>query len=183
MATSSEPLPTCPTQHRADWNPYVAGVALGLVLLATYALMGYGLGSSAAVTRVATAAAHVVAPTAIEENAYLGQYVANGANPLDDWMIFEVIGVLLGGVLAAYSAKRIRPGHLIKGPTASRGRRIAYAIIGGVLMGFAARLARGCTSGQALTGGAVLAYGSWIFMFAVFAGGYLMAPFARRQWK
>ena len=59
----------------------------------------------------------------------------------------------------------------------------AYAIAGGVLMGFAARLARGCTSGQALTGGAVMAFGSWIFMLAVFAGGYVTAPLARRQWK
>jgi len=70
-----------------------------------------------------------------------------------------------------------------KGPTASRARRITYAIAGGVLMGFAARLARGCTSGQALTGGAVMAFGSWIFMLAVFAGGYVTAPLARRQWK
>lgn len=189
MATSFEPLttepagPTCPTAHRADWNPYVAGLALGLVLLATWAFMGYGLGSSAAPTRVATAAVHAVAPSLIEDNAYLGRYVADGANPLDDWMVFEVLGVLIGAVIAAYSAGRIRPGHLIKGPTASRRRRIVYAIVGGILMGFAARLARGCTSGQALTGGSALAIGSWIFMFAVFAGGYLMAPFVRRQWR
>ncbi|MCC6622526.1 MAG: YeeE/YedE family protein [Deltaproteobacteria bacterium] len=173
----------CPTAHRADWNPYVAGVALGLVLLATYLLMGFGLGSSAAATRIAVAGLHAVAPGLVEGNAYLGTYVAGGANPLDDWMVFEVLGVLLGGVLAAYSARRIRRFHLIKGPTASRGRRILYAIVGGVLMGFAARLARGCTSGQALTGGAVMALGSWIFMMAVFVGGYLTAPFARRQWR
>lgn len=112
--------------------------------------------------------------------------MSRGANPLADWMVFEVLGVLLGGVLAAYSARRMhRPTHanMQKGPTASRARRIAYAIVGGVMMGFAARLARGCTSGQALTGGAVMAFGSWIFMFAVFAGGYIAAPFVRRQWK
>ncbi len=175
-----------PTAHRADWNPYVAGVALGLVLLLTYVLMGFGLGSSAAVTRIAVAGAHVVMPGTIEDNAYLGTYVANGANPLDDWMVFEVLGVLLGGVLAAYSARRMRPlnhANMQKGPTASRARRITYAIAGGILMGFAARLARGCTSGQALTGGAVMAFGSWIFMLAVFAGGYVTAPLARRQWK
>ena len=52
-----------------------------------------------------------------------------------------------------------------------------------VLAGYGARLARGCTSGQALTGGALLSVGSWVFMMAVFAGGYLMAPFVRRQWR
>ena len=57
------------------------------------------------------------------------------------------------------------------------------AVVGGILMGFAARLARGCTSGQALTGGAILSLGSWIFMMCVFAGGYLVAPFVKRDWR
>ena len=48
--------------------------------------------------------------------------------------------------------------------------------------GFAAALARGCTSGQALSGGATLATGSWLFMLMVFAGGYAVAYFVRRQW-
>ena len=69
------------------------------------------------------------------------------------------------------------------GPNISRGGRIGLAVGGGVLMGFAARLARGCTSGQALTGGSVLAVGSWVFMFSVFAGGYAIAPLVRRQWR
>ena len=42
-------------------------------------------------------------------------------------------------------------------------------------MAFGAALARGCTSGQALTGGALLNAGSWAFMLSVFAGGALMA--------
>jgi hypothetical protein len=50
-------------------------------------------------------------------------------------------------------------------------------------MGFGAKLARGCTSGQALTGGALLNVGSWAFMLAVFAGGYAMAYVMRRQWQ
>ncbi|MEZ4224070.1 MAG: YeeE/YedE thiosulfate transporter family protein [Polyangiaceae bacterium] len=170
------------TPRRADWNPYLAGVALGLVLLATYVLMGFGLGSSSAVTRVTYAAAHVVAPAAIEKSAYMAPYVTQ--SPFDDWMMFEVLGVLFGGVFAAYSGGRLlRRPELLKGPRASVGLRVTLALSGGVLMGFAARLARGCTSGQALTGGAVLSVGSWVFMLAVFAGGYAMAPFLRRMWR
>ena len=70
-----------------------------------------------------------------------------------------------------------------KGPRATTAQRFALAVAGGVLMGFAARLARGCTSGQALTGGAALSLGSWVFMMAVFTGGYLVAPFVRREWR
>ena len=166
-----------------DWNPYVAGVALGLVLLTSFLVMGFGLGSSSAPARAAIGAAHLVAPTAVEHNAYFAQYVGAGKNVLEDWMVFEVIGVLLGGVLGAYSAGRMRRGEVNRGPRIGVSGRLWFAVGGGVLMGFAARLARGCTSGQALTGGAVLSLGSWLFMFAVFAGAYAAAPLVRRQWR
>jgi YeeE/YedE family (DUF395). len=61
--------------------------------------------------------------------------------------------------------------------------RWVLAFIGGAAMGFGARLARGCTSGQALSGGAVLSVGSWAFMFAVFAGAYALAYFLRKVWN
>ena len=60
---------------------------------------------------------------------------------------------------------------------------VIMALLGGIAMGFAARLARGCTSGQALTGGAMLNFGSWAFMMMIFAGAYMLAYFVRRQWK
>lgn len=168
--------------ERPLWNPYVAGVMLGLVLLATYLVMGFGLGSSSAATRLAFGVAHLVAPVATEGNGYIGAYVG-GENVLMDWMVFEVLGVFLGGVVAAYSGGRMKRLNVDRGKGVTVAQRFALALVGGILMGFAARLARGCTSGQALTGGAVLAAGSWAFMFAVFAGGYMTAPFVKRFWR
>jgi uncharacterized protein len=52
-----------------------------------------------------------------------------------------------------------------------------------VLMGVGAKFARGCTSGQALSGGALLSVGSWIFIASCFAAGYVLAPAARRLWR
>ena len=69
-----------------------------------------------------------------------------------------------------------------KGPRITTRGRLMFALGGGILMGFAAALARGCTSGQALSGGALLATGSWAFMMMVFAGGYALAYAVRRQW-
>jgi hypothetical protein len=69
-----------------------------------------------------------------------------------------------------------------KGPRISTRGRLLYALAGGTLMGWAASLARGCTSGQALSGGATLAVGSWVFMMMLFAGGYAFAYVVRRQW-
>jgi len=50
-------------------------------------------------------------------------------------------------------------------------------------MGTGAILARGCTSGQALTGGALLSVGSWIFIGATFAAAYVIAPLLARSWR
>ena len=171
-----------PPAERPFWNPYVAGAFLGLVLLSSFLVMGFGLGSSGAATRFAVGAAHLIAPKTVEANAYFSQYVGPGKHVLDDWLVFEVLGVFLGGAFGAYSAGRMKLG-IEKGPHVSTGKRIFLAVAGGVLMGFAARLARGCTSGQALTGGAALSLGSWVFMMAVFTGGYLAAPLVRRQWR
>jgi len=171
-----------PPAERPFWNPYLAGVVLGLVLLASFVIMGFGLGGSGAVSRLSIGAAHLVAPRAVESNAYFSRYVGPGKHVLEDWLVFEVLGVFLGGILGAYSAGRLKRG-VEKGPRIGVAKRMLFAVAGGVLMGFAARLARGCTSGHALTGGALLSVGSWVFMMAVFAGGYLVAPLVRRQWR
>ena len=166
---------------RPYWNPYAAGLLLGLVLLATFLVTGQGLGATAFAKRLIALGTHEVAPEWTEQNAALGTYVAGGANPLRNWLVIEVVGVLLGGFIGALPAGRLET-TIEKGPRISNRARLALAFAGGTVMGVAAGLARGCTSGQALTGGALLATGSWIFMMMVFAGGYAAAWFVRRQW-
>ena len=171
-------------EQRPFWNPYIAGVVLGLVLLGSFLIMGFGLGSSGAITRVGVGAAHLFAPEAVESNAYFQRYYATGSHILDNWLVFLALGVFLGGLVAAYSSGRLSR-EIIRGPKKQvfPWTRLALAVLGGVIMGFAARFSRGCTSGQALSGGALLSVGSWVFMMAMFAGGYLMAPLVRRQWR
>ena len=94
----------------------------------------------------------------------------------------SAVVVILGGLVGAFSAGRMKR-QVIRGPRVSVQRRLMFALVGGMLMGAAARMARGCTSGQALSGGAVLSAGSWVFMFAVFGGGYALAYFLRKAWN
>lgn len=164
------------------WNPYAAGVALGLVLLTSFLVMGHGLGASGAANRVGVAIVTAVAPAHVASTPTLAQTRGDRASVLDDWMVFELLGVFLGGLIGSYTAGRLRLG-VIRGAGVRIAPRLAFAFGGGVLMGLAARAARGCTSGQALTGGAVMSVGSWIFMLSVFAGGYAFAWFVRRQWQ
>ncbi len=164
------------------WNPYIAGIGLGLVLLAAFVIMGRGLGASGAFSSVIAATANEVVPEQVLANGYLSEYIGDGTHsPLKDWLVFEVIGVLVGGFISGSLAGRVKK-SVDKGPRISIKGRLGFAFLGGILMGFGAKLARGCTSGQALTGGALLNVGSWAFMMMVFAGAYAMAYFMRRQW-
>lgn len=164
------------------WNPYLAGIALGLVLLTTFLVMGKGLGASGAANRIGVFIAGLVSPGHVAANPNLGATRGTHASVLDDWLVFEVLGVLLGGALGAITAGRFGA-KVIRNATTSVATRLSFAFGGGLLMGLAARAARGCTSGQALSGGAVLSVGSWIFMLSVFGGGYACAWFVRRQWS
>ena len=177
MSTARERVP------QPYWNPYLAGLGLGLVLLASYVVMGRGLGASGAFSSLAAVTVNAVAPAHAQGNSFYAEYLGDGTkSPLMDWLVFEVLGVFVGGFISGMLANRVRLATE-KGPRISTAGRLAYAFIGGGLMGIGAKLARGCTSGQALTGGAVLNVGSWAFMMCVFGGAYLMAYFMRRQWQ
>jgi uncharacterized membrane protein YedE/YeeE len=164
------------------WNPYLAGIGLGLVLLAAFVVMGRGLGASGAFSSLVSVGMNAVAPEHTSANGFYTEHLGDGTHsPLKEWLVFEVIGVIVGGFFSGILAHRVK-GSIEKGPRISSGKRLLLAFLGGGIMGFGAKVARGCTSGQALTGGALLGVGSWAFMLAVFAGGYAVAYFFRRQW-
>jgi len=141
-------------------NPYLSGTLLGIVLFLAYFITGSGLGASGGLNRLLVYVQNVINPEHIDQVAYLLKMAGGNANPLDSWIVFLTVGTIVGGFT-----------------------RWIMAFIGGALMGYGARLARGCTSGQALSGGAVLSVGSWAFMFAVFAGAYALAYFFRKFWN
>jgi uncharacterized protein len=161
-------------------NPYVAGVALGLVLLSAFVVMGRGLGASGAFASGAAGVASVAAPEAARANPYFARYLG-GEGPWLDWLVVEIVGVGIGGFLSALRARRLRL-EIERGPRVASGARLTAAFAGGAVMALGAVLARGCTSGQALTGGALLSVGSWLFIAGAFAAAYLVAPLLRRLW-
>jgi hypothetical protein len=170
------------TRQKPYWNPYVAGVLLGVVLFASFYLSGHGLGASGGLARVLFAVEAKLAPDYVDNNPHLVRFAGGSSQPLDNWLIWVTIGVIVGGFVSGYLGRRVRL-ETHRGPSISPPVRLLFAVIGGVMVGYAAQLARGCTSGQALTGGAVLSVGSWAFMFAVFGGGYAIAWFVRRLWN
>lgn len=174
-------LPAPVAAARPYASPYLAGVGIGLVLLAAYVLVGRGLGASGAFTSVAAAGVAAVAPEQAAASPVLGEHLGGGRGPLADWLVVELIGVALGGYLSARLAGRARR-EVERGPRVSDRTRLVLGFGGGMVMGVGARLARGCTSGQALTGGALLSVGSWIFIATAFAAAFAAAPLFRREW-
>ena len=164
------------------WNPYLVGIGLGIVLLSAFVIMGRGLGASGALSTSVAVIVNAVAPDHAANNPFYQKYLGDGSvSPFKDWLVFLVIGVFIGGFFSGAIAGRNKM-MIEKGPRISNKKRLLFAFVGGTLMGFGAKMARGCTSGQGLTGGAMLSVGGWAFMLMVFAGAYAMAYFVRRQW-
>ncbi len=163
------------------WNPYMGGVALGLVLFLSILITGNGLGASGAIGHSLAFVTKLMAPEYVNNTPYFAKMAGGPANPLKHRMIWLGLGVILGGFVSGLLAGRLRR-EIIRGPQVSVRWRLVLAFAGGSLMGWGAALGRGCTSGQALSGGAVLSAGSWAFMMMAFAGGYSIAYPFRKLW-
>lgn len=163
-------------------NPYLAGILLGLVLFAAFFFTGSGLGASGGINRILVFFEDLIVPEHVNRTPYLLAMAGGDLNPLDSWIVFLTIGTVIGGFASGWINGRIKA-ETVRGPRVPVKVRWVMAFVGGALMGYGARFARGCTSGQALSGGAVLSVGSWAFMFAVFGGAYALAYFVRKLWN
>ena len=163
-------------------NPYLGGILLGIVLFSAFFLTGNGLGASGGLNRIIVFFEDLAFPAHIDRTPYLISMAGGDLNALDNWIVVLTVFVVVGGFVAGFINGRLKF-ETNRGPQVSKKNRWFYAFVGGGLMGYGARMARGCTSGQALSGGAVLSVGSWAFMFAVFAGAYMLAYFVRRLWN
>lgn len=163
-------------------NPYLAGLFLGLVLLATIYITGRGLGASGAVKSSVVAAVQTAAPQHASNTHFYKEYAEeHPGSPMKNWLVFEVLGVIIGAFISGLISNRLKF-ELEHSPKSTSKIRIITALIGGLLFGLGAQLGRGCTSGSALSGMAVLSTGGIITMMAIFGGAYMFAYFFRKLW-
>lgn len=152
------------------------GVIFGLVSTASILLWG-PIGVSGTYPRLVGAVLRVVDPAYAAVNPYL---VKMGAlfSP-ETWL---VIGLLIGGFLAARTDKRPKAPAVerVHAMETSNVARYRDAFLGGLLIVFGARLAGGCTSGHIISGITQLSLSGIVFGAAVFASGIFTAKRIRK---
>jgi uncharacterized protein len=162
-------------------NPYLAGFLLGIVLLASFYFTGRGLGASGAVKSTIVATVSSIAPEHAGETKYYVQALESGEKPLKAWLVYQVLGVLFGGLISGVIAGRMKL-KIEHSPKIQPQTRLIAAAIGGILFGVGSQLGRGCTSGAALSGMATLSLAGFVSMLAIFGTAFAFAYFFRKLW-
>lgn len=162
-------------------NPYLGGFLLGMVLLMTFYFTGRGLGASGAIKSTVVTAVNAVAHTHADNSAYYSKFISDDHHPMNNFLVFEILGVLAGAFLSGAMAGRLKL-KVEHSPKITSRKRLIVAALGGILFGFGSQLGRGCTSGAALSGMATLSLAGFLSMLTIFGGGYLFAYFFRKFW-
>jgi uncharacterized membrane protein YfcA/uncharacterized membrane protein YedE/YeeE len=92
------------------------------------------------------------------------------------WRPKFVLGIVLGGALSALSAGAAASPSMGSFEVWLHGNAVlesAVLLLGGVLLGFGARLAGGCTSGHGIVGTALGARSSWVATALFMIGGFV----------
>ncbi len=169
-------------RSRRYLNPYLGGVLLGLVLLAANFVSGRGLGASGAIKSVVATTIETVDKDAVNTMPFMAEYAeSHSGSPMRSWLVFQMLGVIVGGFLSGTIAGRLKL-KVEHSPKITSRRRLVFALLGGVLFGLGSQLGRGCTSGSALSGMAVLSLGGFVTMMAIFGTAFALAYFFRRNW-
>jgi len=163
------------------WNPYFGGFLLGIIIIFSFYMTGRGLGATGAMKSTIVAAVDTVAPAHAEKSAYYSKFIKKDDSVLNNWLVYETIGILIGAFISGSLAGRVR-WRTQHSPKITAKRRLIFALIGGVLFGLGSQIARGCTSGAALSGMAVLSTGGFITMLSIFGSGFIFAYFFRKNW-
>jgi hypothetical protein len=99
--------------------------------------------------------------------------------PAVDWQGMLVAGMVVGALISSLLSGDFDwlwiPSRWAAAFGTSTLLRILVALVGGILLGFGARWAGGCTSGHGISGTMQMAVSSWIAAICFFVGGIVMA--------
>jgi len=162
-------------------NPYLAGFLLGILIILAYYFSGEGLGSSGGYRDLAFGTLNALSPEYAQSNPFVASHVGEGHSPTHTWLIYELLGVILGAIISAAIYGRLK-WTVGKAPHLTNKKRLYLALIGGILWGIGTQLGRGCTSGLVLSGMAVNSLSGYIGLVAIFGFGFIFAYLFKNIW-
>jgi uncharacterized membrane protein YedE/YeeE len=157
-------IPSLPARRRGlahvlferRWHPFATAAIVGVIAVLAWPL-------SAATGRLAGLG--ITTPS-----ANILQYLVTGQGELLDWGVFLVLGIGLGSFIAAKASHEFR----FRVPDA---KTSVVSFAGGVLMGFGAALAGGCTIGNSLVQTALMTWQGWTALVFTILGTWTAAHF------
>ena len=167
------PSPSASRWLRGPW-PLVAGaVGLAVVNIATLTIGGrpWGVTSAFALWGAKGASALGIPVETWPYWKAPAQAAALNASVLTDITSVMDFGIILGALLAALLAGRFAPVWRIPS------RSLVAALVGGLLLGYGARVAYGCNIGAYFSGIASGSLHGWMWLPAAFAGNILGTRF------
>lgn len=151
------------------WPLLFGAVALAVLNFATLALAGRPWGITSAFALWGAKAYQLVGGDVSQWGYWQSSWnaAALDASIWSDITSVMNVGIMLGALMAASLAGRFAPNFRI--PL----RSVAAAVIGGIMLGYGARLAFGCNIGAYFSGIASGSLHGWIWLIAAFAGNML----------
>lgn len=160
---------------RSRWNPYVVGVAIGILSWVVFAVVNKPLGMSTSIS----AASGACAIPFIGEQSVLSNAYWSKTSPKWDYGMLFLVGTLGGALVSSLISRSFKfetvPSVWSQRFGPSKAKRMLWAFLGGVLILYGARMADGCTSGHGISGTLQLALSSWTFFLTMFASGVVAA--------
>ena len=156
------------------WSPYVVGAGIGVLSWLSFLIIKNPIGTSTSFARTSGMIEKWIRGPQVALKPYYQKI------KLDiDWQWMLVLGIVFGALMSALLSGDFRLQWVPSLWLSSFGNtpilRVFVAMLGGILLGFGARWADGCTSGHGISGTMQLAVSSWISAIAFFVGGIIMA--------
>jgi uncharacterized protein len=157
------------------WSPYVVGIGIGLLSWLSFLISGKPIATSTTFARIGGMIEEVITDEKAKQRSYY-----NKIKLRINWQLMLVAGVVLGSFLSAIISGDFQVGVWVPslwesafGESALL--RVVVAFAGGIILGFGARFADGCTSGHGISGTLQLAVSSWVSAIFFFIGGIITA--------
>jgi uncharacterized membrane protein YedE/YeeE len=157
------------------WSPYAVGIGIGILSWLSFLISGKPLATSTTFARAGGMIENFITGGKAEHRPYYKKIKL-----LINWQWMLVIGVVTGSFLSAIISGDFQVGVWVPSLWASAFGdsavlRVLVALAGGIILGFGARFAGGCTSGHGISGTLQLAVSSWVSAICFFIGGIITA--------